>query len=410
MLDEQNLDMNMPNMNANMNMPNMNANMNMPNMNANMNMPNMNMNANMNMPNMNMPNMNMNSNMNMNPRDSPTREFNDHEGLINPDLVDKLKNNDFDLYGQQQAQPHAQPQVLSPDEIRRRKIDTLASLRRLGEQGYDAGKTCGLTTPLVEIEETLSRLTAQRDLDDAIKTQREWLVGFCTICEAVCQVGDDAPFRAYNVFDLDLKGWSEAVFENVASYDKYFEAIYYRWKGRIDPPPELMLAGSVLMSAVQYHYARVAINKAGNQIPGFNDVMQANPELERRYRMAVNNTPNQFTQQPQQPYRQQPQTQQPQTSQQPQQQPQTQQQQQQSPQTQQQRPQSRAPNYPLKRFGRKPPPSRQPKDRTRERVPMSDPTDFDGLLSSLKQPQSQSQLDNEEVDLSMVERLSDITN
>ena len=307
--------------------------------------------------------------------------------------------------------------VLSPEEIRRRKTDALASLRRLSEQGYDAGKSCSLTTPLAEIEETLLRVTAQRDLDSAIKTQRDWLVGFCTVCEAVCQVGDDAPFREYNVFDLDLKGWSEAVYENIASYDKYFEAIYYRWKDRIDPPPEMMLVGSVLMSAVQYHYARVAINKAGNQVPGFNDVMKSDPELERRYRMAAQSIGTrqipQIPQMPQMPQMQQQvqqmqqvQMQMPQMPQAPPARPPQQQQQQRQPQSKPPRTQSRQPPQRTK-------PNRMVEIQrpTRERVPMADPTDYDGLLSSLKAPtRGQANDEDEEVDLSMVERLSDLTN
>jgi hypothetical protein len=167
---------------------------------------------------------------------------------------------------------------LSYDEVRRRKIEGLARLERLAEAGYEAaGKKCTLTTSLEEIEEKVSKLQTQRDLDNSIKMQRKLLVGFSTIIESVC-ANDD-----WNIFDLDLQGWSESVYENITEYDEVFEELYYKYKETVSMPPELKLLGMVAGSAWMFHMSRSMFKKAASKVPEFNDVMRSDPELRRRY-------------------------------------------------------------------------------------------------------------------------------
>jgi hypothetical protein len=167
---------------------------------------------------------------------------------------------------------------LSYEQIRARKIEGLASLKRLEDQGYEAaGKKCGLTSSLEEIEEVLEKLRAQRDLDNSIKFQRDILVTFVGMIEYGCSIDD------YNIFDLDLNGWSKAVFENITDYDEVFEELHYKYKTSMTIAPELKLLGMLGMSGYRYHLSRQMISKASGAIPGFNDVMNADPELRRRY-------------------------------------------------------------------------------------------------------------------------------
>lgn len=182
----------------------------------------------------------------------------------------------FDDYMDEENEP-VKPK-LSYEQIRARKIEGLASLKRLEDQGYEAaGKKCGLTSSLEEIEEVLEKLRAQRDLDNSIKFQRDILVTFVGMIEYGCSIDD------YNIFDLDLNGWSKAVFENITDYDEVFEELHYKYKTSMTIAPELKLLGMLGMSGYRYHLSRQMISKASGSIPGFNDVMNADPELRRRY-------------------------------------------------------------------------------------------------------------------------------
>ena len=48
-------------------------------------------------------------------------------------------------------------------------------------------------------------------------------------------------------------------------------------------PPEVKLLGMLGMSGYRYHLSRQMLSKAAKSMPGFNDVMGADPELRRRY-------------------------------------------------------------------------------------------------------------------------------
>jgi len=186
----------------------------------------------------------------------------------------------FDDYIDEPEEP-VKPK-LTYEQIRSRKIEGLAALKRLEDQGYEAaGKKCGLTSSLEEIEEVLEKLRAQRDLDNSIKFQRDILVTFVGMVEYGCSIED------YNIFDLDLNGWSKAVFENITDYDEVFEELHYKYKTSMAIAPELKLLGMLSMSGYRYHLSRQMISKAAGTVPGFNDVMNADPELRRRYQDAA---------------------------------------------------------------------------------------------------------------------------
>ena len=264
------------------------------------------------------------------------------------------------------------------EEIRKRKIDGVAAYRRLKAAGYVAAGERDLTmsSDLSEIEDTVERLQAQRELDNSIKWQRKMLVGFATVVENVCKM------EQYNIFDLQLDGWSESIFDNIDEYDDVFEELHYKYKDKVSTPPELRLLGMVAGSAWMFHMSKSAFNKAAN-VPGFNDVMQSNPNLRRQYQetaMNMNTSPNQVSNLMQSfmPSQQQ-QQQQPQVAAQQQQpiRPQIQQQQQQLPMT------PRAP----------------------PRQAMEDPDDVDGLLNSLTGGNMETE---DELDLSELDNLSDL--
>jgi len=171
---------------------------------------------------------------------------------------------------------------LSYEERRRRKTDALANLARLESQGYSpAGKKGSHTTELAELEAMVDKLTEQRNLDNSIKYQRKILVGFATMLESVCENED------YNIFELDLEGWSESLYENISDYDEVFEELYLKYKDVAKIPPELKLVTMVAGSAWMYHMSRNMFGKAASKVPGFDEVMKFDPDLKKHYQQSA---------------------------------------------------------------------------------------------------------------------------
>jgi hypothetical protein len=197
-------------------------------------------------------------------------------------------------YGQNLLNPGYMPQYseaesveeqpLTYEQRRERKINGLAALRRLEEAGYvPAGdKKFSFSSELGDIEETVERLKLQRDLDNSIKFQRKFLIGFANVVEFVCST-------EYNIFDLKLEGWSESLFENITDYDEVFEELYFKYKDTVTVMPEVKLLMMVGGSAMMYHMSRELFSKTSSKVPGFDEVMSRDPDLKRRYTEAASN-------------------------------------------------------------------------------------------------------------------------
>mgnify|MGYP001159795541 CR=1 FL=1 len=91
----------------------------------------------------------------------------------------------------------------------------------------------------------------------------------------------------YNIFELDLEGWSESLYENISEYDEVFEELYLKYKGVAKIPPEIKLISMVAGSAWMYHMSRSMFGKAASKVPGFDDVMNQDPELKKRYKQTA---------------------------------------------------------------------------------------------------------------------------
>jgi hypothetical protein len=276
--------------------------------------------------------------------------------------------------------PGFQPEEQVPltyEQRRQRKIDALASLRRLEEAGYvPAGdKQFSFASDLAEIEDTVERLKLQRDLDSSIKTQRKFLIGFANIVEYVCST-------EYNIFDLKLEGWSDSIFENITDYDEVFEELYYKYKDSVAIMPEIKLLMMVAGSAMMFHMSRELFSKTSSKVPGFDEVMSRDPELKRRYTDTAAGIAKERG----------------------------------MPMPSRQDGGAGFLKDMMKNFG--PPSQSQPQSRQqqpvqqqqRQRVPMSGPDDIDGLLGSLSQKRGggRSSAPPDEIDLSEIENLSDL--
>jgi hypothetical protein len=170
---------------------------------------------------------------------------------------------------------------LSYEEIRRRKLNALTELEKLRRAGFEPAKKYSLSSDLEEMEEEVERQKSLRDLDEAIKSQRSALMFFASSIEDLCCYEDEEGVQIYNIFDLDLKGWSESVYENLRDYDSVFEELYEKYKDTISVPPEAKLALMVAGSAYVFHKSRSTFRRDENV--DFEEAMNADPELRRRY-------------------------------------------------------------------------------------------------------------------------------
>lgn len=178
---------------------------------------------------------------------------------------------------------------LSPDEKQRRMEEALAKLQRLDDQGYSSSRVYGYTSKLEDVEKAVKKLTHQREMDKSVKWQRKALFFTSTVIEYLNE--------RYDPFNINLSGWSESIFENLQEYDEVFEELYEKYHESVAMAPEIKLLGMVLGSALMFHFSRVIMQKAKKEMPGFEEVMNRNPELRRTYvekakEVAMNNGNN----------------------------------------------------------------------------------------------------------------------
>lgn len=136
-----------------------------------------------------------------------------------------------------------QPVIASEDRKKRR--DMLTKLNRLGERGYELSRRFTLDDTLEEMEEEYERLSDAKRFTSSLEWQRGALV---TLVSGLEMMNDK-----YDPFDVQLKGWSESVNENIEGYDDIFEELYDKYKGRGGMPPEVRLVWKLATSGFMVH-------------------------------------------------------------------------------------------------------------------------------------------------------------
>jgi len=208
---------------------------------------------------------------------------------VRPTLFGSQTEENRNLMGEQNYEMNSnfsnmgeeQPVKLTYAEKQRRKEDLLAKLARLEAKGYKPIKVYSLTSELEEIETAYSKVLYQSKLDNAVKMQGKLLVGFCNVVEYLN--------TKYDPFNIYLKGWSEAVFEDLDSYEEVFEELYEKYKDTVDFGPEVKLAFLVIQSGATFHMTHKIAEKAEKFMPNFKDVMSKNPDLKKGFMKAAQN-------------------------------------------------------------------------------------------------------------------------
>ncbi len=169
------------------------------------------------------------------------------------------------------------PRSLSDPELERKeKSDMINKLQRLEQKGYPVSRRFTMNDALDEIKTEYNRLVDARQLETSIKFQRQMMMGLVTGVELLNE--------KFDPFDVQLKGWSESVHENIEDFDEVFEELYDKYKGKGSMPPEarllMMLAGSGFMFHMSNSFFR-------SKMPSMNDIFSQNPGLQRQFAAAA---------------------------------------------------------------------------------------------------------------------------
>jgi len=165
---------------------------------------------------------------------------------------------------------------LSHRQIQTRKQQLMIRSARLKKQGYPPASNLNMTMSLQEMKEIVDIQKEERSLENAIRLQGDVLTGLVTGAEKLNTKFDPA--------DLHLEGWSESFYENLDNYDEVFEDLYYKYSEKVHVEPEIKLIGMVFGSGMAFHFSKSVMDKAGDSVPGFQDIMAKRPDLAQAYR------------------------------------------------------------------------------------------------------------------------------
>ena len=203
----------------------------------------------------------------------------EHEYVDNPEDQFDGRNenrNDEENDNKEEEKPKAPKVKMTREELMRAKRSELTKLEKLIKRGGQACKEYSMADTYDDIKEECLRVEEEVNLEKGIRNQRNWLIQFANGLEYFSE-------NIYNPLGLQLEGFSENVSENISQYDEVFEKLYIKYKDRLDYPPEIELLMMFLGSAAMFHFSKAVINKANAQVPGFNDVINSNPNLKREY-------------------------------------------------------------------------------------------------------------------------------
>lgn len=191
---------------------------------------------------------------------------------------DEDGDGDDDAEGDSDADGDDRPKMTRIELLTAKRTE-LTKLEKLVSRGFSACKIFSMADKYQDIKNERIRLQDEKELQDGIKSQRAALIKFSGLLE----FGN----KYYDPFGLKLEGFSENVLENITDYDDVFEELYEKYKESVSVSPEIKLIGIFVGSAISFHFSKMVIEKASQQIPDFNEVMSSNPQLRRQYEDAA---------------------------------------------------------------------------------------------------------------------------
>ena len=174
--------------------------------------------------------------------------------------------------------PTLNVKVLTPQEIRIKKIELLRRLSEIKMKGYNLTKEYDFNSSIEEMEYEYALLKSFADKRNGIKLYKSFLLNTVSLVEFANE--------KYDPFDFKLEGWSEHMSVEVDSWDDVLEELYEKYKtSGGNWPAELKLALLIVGSGAGYHFTK-------SQFSGLPSGMGAGSLLGKM--MSDNKKPSQF--------------------------------------------------------------------------------------------------------------------
>ncbi|APC25674.1 hypothetical protein BST79_gp161 [Only Syngen Nebraska virus 5] len=142
------------------------------------------------------------------------------------------------------------------------KADILFRLEVLRRQGIEPRKFSA-RDDIREMRAELNRIKTHLELDRSLKFSRKAVVGLSAALEFLNDKVD--------VLDLELDGWSDQMHQAVYTqkeYDTVFEELFFKYRGKVQTPPEIRLLLMFGASAMTFHMSNVMAKKVQKSLEG----------------------------------------------------------------------------------------------------------------------------------------------
>ena len=158
--------------------------------------------------------------------------------------------------------------VLTPQQIRMKRIELLRKLSEIKSKGYKLSKEYDFNSSIEEMEYEYDLLKSFAERRNGIKLYKNTILNVSNIIEFFN--------NKYDPFGIKLDGWSEHMNVEIDSYDDVMEELYakYRSTGKA-MAPELKLFMLIAASASAFHFSKSYLTK----MPGLDNIMSAQPEI-----------------------------------------------------------------------------------------------------------------------------------
>lgn len=164
---------------------------------------------------------------------------------------------------------------MSDREISRLKRKMLDKLNELvAKNQYKINGHLSMESGFEEIEDEYETALEAKKKRDSVQMQAMWMKSALGTLEYWNGILDP--------FDINLDGWTDAVWDDIESYEDVFGQLYERYKGG-SIAPELKLLIKLGISASTCHM----MNKTIQRVPGMGDLFRDNPDLMRAYNDAA---------------------------------------------------------------------------------------------------------------------------
>lgn len=166
-------------------------------------------------------------------------------GSLTDDTADDKSMSDFVVDEQPDADDLPSTGFASIDD---EKSHILWKLSRAKRSGMPVHRNLSIDSSIRELRNELKRVEYELSLSQSLRFQKKML------CLAVS--GLEVVTERYSLFDLQLKGWSSSVQDDIDSFDGVLARLHDKYKDRAAMPPELQLLLMLLSSAISFHVTR----------------------------------------------------------------------------------------------------------------------------------------------------------